>query len=300
MSSARAAIGVGFSILLLGVSACSRDDAPTAAAGDSLQWARDALARNPAIEVVAVDPAGVFTVRDRASGELSMVRVQDLVAAPATATTTNTAPAPTNAANSAAAASVGDPAPAESSAGAASTTDAPAMDEVVYAEPAPTPEYVVTRDAGRVSIVGKGVAIASADTANTDGTSRAGDDGAGVVAPRASGSGRIEQRGNEPIVCQGARSMRIDDREIRFSGDGLIVEDGCQLYLTNSRIEAGGVAIVVTRGDVHIVNSTVSGAGGAIEASLGARVFLSSASIDGLQRRFDTAQINDLGNNRMR
>lgn len=94
--------------------------------------------------------------------------------------------------------------------------------------------------------------------------------------------------------------MHIDGRTIEFEGDGLVVEDGCDLYLTNSHISAGGAAITVTRGKVHIVNSTIKGGRSSIEASQGAQVFVSSASIDGLQRRFDTAQITDLGGNRYR
>lgn len=94
--------------------------------------------------------------------------------------------------------------------------------------------------------------------------------------------------------------MHIDNRVIEFDGDGLIVQDGCDLYLTNSRITAAGTAITVMRGKIHIVNSTVKGGRSSIDASQGAQVFMSSASIDGLQRRSDTAQITDLGGNRYR
>ncbi|MBC8025261.1 MAG: hypothetical protein H7Y89_04680, partial [Steroidobacteraceae bacterium] len=49
-----------------------------------IDWAKAALARNPAYEIVATDEtAGVFTVKDTTSGAVSAIRVDDLVAAPA-------------------------------------------------------------------------------------------------------------------------------------------------------------------------------------------------------------------------
>jgi len=241
----------------------------TAAGTDeaALAWAEEALARNPALEVVATDrKAGIFTVRMRMGGELRTIRMDELVAAPPSGTV----------------------ATIESDDTQAMADEDPAASAPV-ADPASAPEITVTREAGRLSISGPGVSIASA----------------GAPAVTAAGTGaeedtRAAQRRNQPIVCQGARLMRIDGRVIDFEGDGIIVEDGCDLHLTNSRISAGGTAITVTGGKVHIVNSIVKGTRGSIEASQGSQVFMSGASIDGLQRRFDTAQINDLGDNRYR
>src|SRR5688572_26787027 len=48
-----------------------------------VEWAKSALARNPAFEILATDAsAGVFTVRDTASGEVRTLRLEELVAAP--------------------------------------------------------------------------------------------------------------------------------------------------------------------------------------------------------------------------
>src|SRR6187431_1261019 len=48
-----------------------------------VEWAKSALARNPAFEILATDAsAGVFTVRDTTSGEVRTLRLEDLVAAP--------------------------------------------------------------------------------------------------------------------------------------------------------------------------------------------------------------------------
>ena len=49
-----------------------------------IDWAKSALARNPAYEIVATDEStGVFTVRDTASGTIQTLRLEELIAAPA-------------------------------------------------------------------------------------------------------------------------------------------------------------------------------------------------------------------------
>lgn len=265
---------------VLALAACTRDPASvasgetTAAAATArepgVDWARDALARNPAIELLAVDPKGIFTVRLRQSGQLRTISMDELIAAPAGGEVA-----------SADASAVAVPAPTSADA----ETAAPA------APAAPAADVTVTRDAGRISITGPGVSIASAAAVAAD---------TAAPAMASTQTGSAERRDGQPIVCQGGRLMHIDNRVIEFDGDGLIVQDGCDLYLTNSRITAAGTAITVMRGKIHIVNSTVKGGRSSIDASQGAQVFMSSASIDGLQRRSDTAQITDLGGNRYR
>lgn len=267
--------------LMLAATACTREapvPAPSPAVATEhdaqLAWAREALARNPDLEVLAVDPRGVFTVRMRQGGSLRTIQMDELIAAP-----------PAGAAPAA-------PEEPESTAGTATFETAAAEPGSPAVAGAMPPGVTVTREAGNVSITGPGVSIATTgEPAAVAGASRS-----EAGAP----SARAERRGNQPLVCQGARLMHIDSRVIEFDGDGLIVEDGCDLYLTNSRITAGGTAITVMRGKVHIVNSTVKGGRSSIDASHGAQVFMSGASIDGLQRRFDTARINDLGGNRYR
>jgi hypothetical protein len=46
-----------------------------------IDWAKAALARNPAFEIVATDESsGVFTVRDTSSGVVRTLRLEDLIA----------------------------------------------------------------------------------------------------------------------------------------------------------------------------------------------------------------------------
>jgi len=48
---------------------------------------------------------------------------------------------------------------------------------------------------------------------------------------------------------------------------------------------------------VHIVNSTIGGSRGSYEASEGAELYVARTTFTGIGRRFDTAQMNDLGGN---
>ena len=59
-------------------SACAKQEAVR-----EIDWAKSALARNPAYEIVATDEStGVFTVRDTATGTVQTLRLEDLVAGP--------------------------------------------------------------------------------------------------------------------------------------------------------------------------------------------------------------------------
>src|SRR5690606_33915322 len=79
---------------LLAVAGCSRPPADPAAGTDpELTWARQALERNPQLEVLASDAqSGVFTVRHRANGTIDTLSMDQLIAAPLTSVRT-TAPA---------------------------------------------------------------------------------------------------------------------------------------------------------------------------------------------------------------
>lgn len=104
---------------------------------------------------------------------------------------------------------------------------------------------------------------------------------------------------HEPIVCQGRRVLHIDNRNIRFDGDGnaITAENGCELHITNSRISAGGVAIRARGASVHIANSDIEGGEASIDASRGAQIYAETSTFKGAARRVGQAAIHDLGNN---
>lgn len=101
----------------------------------------------------------------------------------------------------------------------------------------------------------------------------------------------------EPIVCRGARVLEIDNRNIRFDGNALTAEDGCEVHIINSRISAAGIAIQARGATVHIENSDIEGREAAVVASDGAEVYAEASIFNGAARRIGRAYIHDLGDN---
>jgi hypothetical protein len=101
----------------------------------------------------------------------------------------------------------------------------------------------------------------------------------------------------QPIVCQGQRVLNIDNRDIRFAGNAITAEDGCELHITNSRISAGGIAIRARNASVHIENSEIEGGQAAVDAADGAQIYAEASTFRGPARRLGEATIHDLGNN---
>jgi hypothetical protein len=294
-SLARIAAVLAVSVL----SACARRES------DEMQWARAALERNPGIEVVAVDADNrVFTLRLRSTGELRTVKLDELAAGPA-AMIAGAGPAigTAGAADQRPAAEGGDGVQTAAPATAATVLAARAGEEAVREEEAVTSaseppagttsrdstSYTVERSGGRVQITGPGISVTSAgDAASTRSAALAN-------APRAEGT-RL-QRLDDPIVCEGSRFLRLDNRTLEVNGDAIVARGGCELYITNSRIVATGIGIAALAAKVHVTNSTIEGGSASIEAAEGADVYLKSSSMKGLSRRMDTATLHDLGGN---
>ena len=102
---------------------------------------------------------------------------------------------------------------------------------------------------------------------------------------------------HEPIICQGQRVLNIDNRDIRFDGNAISAEDGCELHITNSRISAGGIAIRARNASVHIENSEIEGRKASIDAAGAAQIYAEASTFKGAARRLGQAAIHDLGNN---
>ncbi|MGH8286006.1 MAG: hypothetical protein ACRETT_09595 [Steroidobacteraceae bacterium] len=243
------------------------------AGSDEMAWARAALERNDQLEIVAADEkARTFTVRVRETGQLKVVGVDEISAAPATASTVTTAAPPSV------------DAPPMASAAEPSATSG----ELASSQPAETPTEVREPPAN----VGGGRLIASGPGYSI----KAGEGGAATESTTAEVSGAAVERRSEPLVCQGSRFMRIDGRNIVFDGDAVKAEEGCELYITNSRITASGVGLAARGASVHIKNSTVAGKSGAIHASGNAQIYAQSSRFRGM-RRLDDAVLHDMGDN---
>ena len=248
---------------------------------DEMSWARAALARNDRIEVVSADQQSrTFTVRVKDTGELRMVRADQLIAGPALPANAPAAAAGT-AAPPAATPVTAEDGPLASAGEAAVRQDAKPQ----AAAPAGTRADTA---GGRVLKEGPGYTIKAASTA----APAAG----GRVRDSTVTSAAVERR-HEPIVCQGSRLLHIDNRNLEFDGDAVSAQDGCEIHITNSHISATGVGVTARAANVHIDNSLIEGDTASIDASDGAQVYAASSRFRGLRRQLDTAAFHDLGGN---
>jgi hypothetical protein len=309
MTTVRFAVLAGFACAgLTLLSACARESQ------DQMSWARAALERNGQLEVVAADPQShTFTVRVKDTGEVRTVRADEVMAAPLAAAVPSAAPAAAGAAATAApnsntnTAASGEPA---SAAPPAAETPAPEAAEALPPSSTPPPAPAVARvGTGHVIESGPGYSIEAASGAQAT-LMQSGPGYSVKAAPAAvAGSGaraRLRDAGvtsaalerrREPIVCQGARMLHIDNRNLEFDGDAVSAEDGCEIYITNSHISATGVGVLARNANVHIDNSLIEGDAGSIDASEGAQVFATYSQFRGLSRRLDSATFHDQGGN---
>lgn len=268
----------------LALTACDRLPGAGGAPSGSItemQWARIALERNPGIEVVATDAqAQVFTIRNKATGDVQAVKLSELAATP---TAYLTAPAAASTADAAAATDstfTSAAQPTESPEEPATATSARADAASASTEPQ---SYTIERADGMVKVSGPGVTIVSS--------------GPGAEA---NALAALERRKVDPIICEGRRTIQLDNRTIYVDGDAVTARGGCEIYITNSRIVATGTGVIVRDAVVHIYNSYVEGASGSIEVDGGAKLYVRGSTFRGLSRRDSLASIQDQGGNQWR
>ena len=264
------------SVAALLLTACQQGKEPAAAASapqglTEIAWARVALERNPNIEVLATDTdVGVFTIREKASGAVYTVQLNQIAAAPLAQLK---APIPPPAPSEPATQTPAQSADADESTGEAgeeAAADASAVD---------TSGYKIERSEGQVRVTGPGVSIVS-----TQGTPES--------AARAAGA-----EPTDPIICEGRRMMHLDNRNIVVNGDAIVARGGCELHITNSRITASGTGLVVNGATVHLSNTTVDGKAASYNADGSARIFARGSTFSGQQKRHPYAVVQDLGGN---
>jgi hypothetical protein len=292
--TSRVALGC---IALAVLTACNR--APQGAATTSTEpaevaWARSALERNPRYEVLASDlQTRVFTVRDRTTGQVQTVSLNELAAAPiAQLRSAPPAAAPMPTPEPAA------PAPAASTAPAAmANTQSPPVEadhqtqapaQVADNSPAAAAEraaasganYTIDRSGGQVRVSGPGVSIVSSGK------------GSASKGPNHAGA-----QTSDPIICEGKRLLKLDDRNIYVDGNAIIARGGCELYITNSRISASGTGLIVEDAIVHVANSHIQGVNGSFDAADRAKMFVRTSTFEGVSKRAEFASVLDQGGN---
>jgi hypothetical protein len=284
-------------IALAVVSACNRGGEQASALPSEpgeVTWARAALERNPRYEVLASDTqTRVFTVRDRATGQVQTLNLNDLAAAPVAQLRSPpavAAPLPASVPEATTAAAPPAP-PAPTAAGAPAAPASPNIAEpaaqVVDNSPAAAAEraqaaeanYTIDRSGGKVRVSGPGVSIVSSGRGEASGQMNAG------------------ARASEPIICEGKRMLKLDDRKMYVEGDAIIARGGCELYITNSTIVATGTGLIVEDAIVHVANSHIEGLNGSFNATDRAKMFVRTSTFQGVPRRAEFASVLDQGGN---
>ena len=296
--------------LLSALTACSK----LGVGQDDMTWAREALSRNERLEVVAADTqAKTFTVRLKESGQVIVIPMDQVVAGPAAllepaqaaasappaevpaasaespaATAPNTPSAPASAPASPAGPAA--PAPAAPTPASSEASGAPALadDEATRATESSPPraQSAVNARPGSVLASGPGYTIKASGTKATS------------LSPSPSTAPRgAPERLHDPIICQGSRLLHIDNRNLEFDGDAITAEDGCEIHITNTHISAKGIGVLARAANVHIKNSEIDGASGAVDATDGAQVYAESSRFKGLTRRLESSAFHDLGGN---
>jgi hypothetical protein len=154
--------------------------------------------------------------------------------------------------------------------------------------PNPNSDVTSITPGGKVLESGPGYAIKMASAKNgPQATAR---------VERTSTTSAVERR-HDPIICQGARLLQIDNRNLEFDGDAVSAQDGCEIHITNSHIIAKGVGVSARAANVHIDNSQIEGDTASIDASQGAQVYAASSTFKGVSRREDHSSFHDLGGN---
>jgi len=295
------------SVALLGMAACGK--LGLGGGDDQMTWAKAALERNGRLEVVASDPqTNTFTVRVKDTGELRMIKADQVVAEPAglsspsgAAPTETSAPPPpeqpapesgVNAPTATASTnSPTEPSRADENASNVPRTGFKPEPAPSAAVPNPNSDVASITPGGRTLESGPGYAIKVASKEGTSAATRT------AARERSATTSAAVERRHEPIICQGDRLLQIDNRNLEFDGDAVSAQDGCEIHITNSHITAKGVGISVRAANVHIDNSQIEGDSASIDASNGAQVYASSSRFKGMSRRLDNSSFHDLGGN---
>jgi hypothetical protein len=255
------------SLVFAGLAASATMATLSASAADAttnqqLAWARQALNRNPQLQVLATDEQKqLFTIRDKASGEVYVVALDQLAAIPVNQLASPDTSSEREPADSSTAASAGNNTSSESTGGK---------------------NYTIDRSGGQLRVTGPGISVVSA--------------GPGEAAQDKS----ARNRASDPIICEGQRMMQFDGRDIYVVGDAITVRGGCELFITNSHIVATGTGVVVNDGIVHISNSYVEGAQRSFDAGEHAKVIVRGSTFQGVSKRDELAMVQDQGGNRWR
>ena len=295
-------------VALFSITACGK--LGLGGSSDEMSWARAALERNDRIEVVAVDPAtSSFTVRIKETGDLRMVRADQVIAgppgAPVSSAGTPAGPAATSTGSTTQAATSDSSQAADSgasaSAGGANSMASAGQSAATAGQPAGASAQDATQ--GAASAMRQSNAMASAPhtgfqsepapasevpNPNSDVTS---------ITP----GGRVLESGPGYAIKTASKSTPMTahvERErssttssaVERRHDPIICQGDRLLQIDNRNLEFDGDAVTAEDGcEIHITNSHISAKGVGVSARA-ANVHIDNSQIEGDSASIDASE----------
>jgi len=120
----------------------------------------------------------------------------------------------------------------------------------------------------------------------------------GAAVATAAGAAQTNLKPSPPIVCDSNEERVIRGRIIETPGNGVEILGNCEVQIVDSRIVAGGVAVLLrNNGEVEISNSYLEGGAGGILAENAAEANYRNSTIRGGVRARNVAETHDQGGN---
>jgi len=300
-------------VALFSITACGK--LGLGGSSDEMSWARAALERNDRIEIVAVDPAtSSFTVRIKETGDLRMVRVDQVIAgppgAPVSSAGTPAGPAATPP-GSAAQSAMTDSSQAAASGASAPASAGGANSMASAGQPAAAPAQETTQGAasasntppaGSQSMMRQSNAMASGPR-----TGFQADPAPAAEAPNPNSDvtsitpgGRVLESGPGYAIKAASKTTPVTARVERERSsttssaverrhDPIVCQGDRFLQIDNRNLEFDGDAVTAEDGcEIHITNSHISAKGVGVFAR-SANVHIDNSQIEGDSASIDAS-----------
>jgi hypothetical protein len=99
-----------------------------------------------------------------------------------------------------------------------------------------------------------------------------------AAATRTIGNGPM----NQTVFCRAGEDLLVTGMTLVTAGTGIVAQRGCHLRVVDSRVNAGGVALIVEPGaSVELQNSALTSRAGSVEAAPNARLAALGVSFAG-------------------
>ena len=263
----------------------------TARGDKRLEAAKTLISADPNLEIVATDErAGVITVRVKSTGQITVLKAEDVQAGKLLKQA---------GAGEKAEATPGEGIQIEAGGAKVKVTDGSGGKEGLRIDGADGTSVTIggSEDAVKIDTPGAKVRVGGG---RKEGAVAVATPGASL--PVGGGGARserpIRRRLAEPVTCRADQNLRLEGVRIEVPGDAVIADERCNLSIIDSEIVAGGWA-VLTRGDADVIieNSLIDGGQGAVSVGGAGDVKARSSTLRGRISRSGAGDFHDLGGN---